>query len=264
METRAQAEVCLNSGLDYTQLDLPYVNANAGDFWRFVKIDDHPRNDIDNPIAIAGTNSQVLVLQYDVNTKYFMAIRSLVTQASAVLFTEHTLIFSSDRYVEIDLQTLAGEEFLDMSDKSLLKAERARPMEAFLINSCEYLLCFKEFGIFVDQYGCRSRPKDLKWLRAKPNGFAYRAPLLFVSYDDGIQIIRLNKSEFEDEVEKHYETFISTENVRIMGKAGKYGIFTLSKADTMIKQLARINGNKALQKTLAVSMETILSNESDV
>lgn len=269
LETRAQASVCLNSGLDYTELDSPYVKVSEHNKWRFVVIDDRSNQNIDNPIAIAGTVSQVLILQYDVNTKIFTAIRSLATSATAVLFTAHTAILSSDRYIEIDLQRLTAEEFLDMSDQTLSRAGHAKPMEAFALNKCEYLLCFEQFGIFVDDYGNRTRPKNVKWLR-KPNGFGYRAPMLFVSYDDGVQVIRLSKSEYDDSSDEehrsgdHVETFISTESPRILGYAGNYGIFVLSKYNSNVKQLARIDGIKALKSTLAISMETILSNESDL
>lgn len=268
LKQRAQAEECLNRGIEYTELDLPCINKATNDLWRFVKIDDRQNRKIDNPIAIAGTNTQIIILQYDINTKYFLAIRSLVTEVSNVLFTPHTAILSANKYVEIDLQTLEAEEFLDfLSDETLHVAKKLKPMNAFLINDHKYLLCFEKFGIFVDENGCRARTKsdqpieNLRWIR-RANGFAYRAPLLFVSCDDGIQVIRLNKTSLEGEELK--DTFIYTENVRIMGTAGKHGIFTLSKADKRIKQMARINGLEALKRTRADSIDTLASNETEL
>lgn len=275
LEQRAQAEECLNRGLDYTELDLPCINKATNDLWRFVKIDDYSNRKIDNPIAIAGTSTQIIILQYDINAKYFLAIKSLVTYASDVLFTDYTAILSADRYVEIDLEALGAEEFLDMSDPTLQITQNLKPMNAFLINSRKYLLCFEEFGIFVDSDGCRADTRDkiltknIRWIR-KANAFAYRSPLLFVSCDDGIQIIRLNKNDIEYmidsdlEMDNREDTFIYTENVRIMGTAGKHGIFTLSKAEKRIKQLARIDGVSALRKTRADSIDTLASNETEL
>lgn len=275
LEQRAQAEECLNRGLDYTELDLPCINKSTNDLWRFVIIDDRLNRKIDNPIAIAGTSTQIMVLQYDINTKYFLAIRSLVTYVTNVLFTAHTAILSADRYVEIDLQTLKAEEFLDMTDQTLQLAKNLKPMDALLINPRKYLICFEDFGIFVDEYGCRVHTKDkkptknIKWIR-KANSFAYRSPLLFVSCNDGIQIIRLNSFDFEDaidsdmEMEKREDTFIYTENVRIMGTSGKHGIFTLSKAEKRVKQMARIDGLSALRKTRTDSIDTLASNETEL
>lgn len=65
-------------------------------------------------------------------------------------------------------------EFLDPSDKSLahvvfgaqqlhiypvaiLDVTRSRTADP------EYLLCFNVFGVFVDKFGQRTRPDDIKW-----------------------------------------------------------------------------------------------------
>lgn len=281
LEQRAQASVCLNTGLDYTELNLPFVNSATHDVWRFAKIYDHidqSKPTATDPIAIAGTLSQIAILRYNIENKCFQAIRSLdtVQPVQSVLFTAHTAIVSSMKFYEIDLLEFTAEEFLDLSDQTLQSICNARPMEAFKINRQEFLLCFAECGVFVDEYGCRSRPNDIKWLR-KPNGFSYRSPILFVAYADGMQVLRINKSHsselqpFDDDNaggdagdEKMMQTFIATTSVQILGIAGKYGIFALSKANDGVNQVARIDGTKALRNALTDSMETILSSETSV
>lgn len=275
LEQRAQASVCLNTGLDYIELDLPFVNSATHDLWRFAKIYDYidlsrpPTND---PIAIAGTMSQIVILRYSVEHKCFQAIRSLdtVKPVQSVLFTATSAIVSSNKYYEVKLSDFSYETLVESTES---RRSEPHPMEAFPINRQELLLCFAEFGIFIDKHRCKSRPNDLKWLR-KPNGFAYCAPFLFVSYNDGIQVIRINKSfsselqasedDATDADEKVLQTFIAATKPRILGKSGKHGIFTLSKANDGVDQVARIDGVKALRNALTDSLETVLSSETEV
>lgn len=273
LEQRAQASVCLNTGLEYIELQLSFVNSATHDLWRFAKIHDHideSRSPTNGPIAIAGTLSQIVILQYSVEHKCFQALRSLDTAkpVQSVLFTTNSAIVSSNIYYEVNLTDFRYKPLLEST------GSRPHPMEAFTINRQELLLCFAEFGIFIDKDHCRSRPNDIKWLR-KPNGFAYRAPFLFVGSNDGIQVMRINKSfsselraaddDFTDSSDdKILNTFIAATKPRILGAAGKYGIYTLSKANDGLDQVARIDGIKALRNALTDSMETVLSSESEV
>lgn len=285
LEQRAQASVCLNTGLDYIELDLPFVNSATHDLWRFAKIYDHvdqsrpPTND---PVAIAGTLSQIVILRYSVEHKCFQAIRSLdtVKPVQSVLFTADSAIVSSNKYYEVNLSDFRYETLVESTSGRRMEPH---PMEAFSINQQELLLCFAEFGIFIDKDRCRSRPNNLKWLR-KPNGFAYRAPFLFVCYNDGVQVMRINKSfssqlrravsdddndndnDDDDSAgdEKILQRFIAASKPRILGTAGKHGIFTLSKANDGRDQVARIDGITALRNALTDSMETVLSSGTDV
>lgn len=91
------------------------------------------------------------------------------------------------------------EEFLDKNDHSLASAVFASssnsfPIAIMQVNSTgqreEYLLCFHEFGVFVDSYGRRSRTDDLKWSRL-PLAFAYREPYLFVTHFNSLEVIEI-------------------------------------------------------------------------
>lgn len=283
LQTRSKASVCLNTGLDFIELDLPFVKANSHDFWRFVKIfDNTDRNqEISDPIAIAATQTQIVILRYDIENKYFKAVRSLDTAkpVQSIYFTPCTAIVSSDKFFEIDLQSLKPEEFLDESDQSVLHALASKPMHTFAINQEEFLLCFKEFGIYVDEFGRRTRPNDVKWMRI-PTEFEYRAPILFIASDDGVQMMRIHKSftnELDEESndEKLLQTFISANNVRLAAHAGKYGVLALTSTESTIpsttsrstyavaQQLVRFDGTKALRNALSDSIETILSSDTD-
>lgn len=284
LEQRAQASVCLNTGLDYIELLLSFVNSATHDLWRFAKIHDHV-DDSRPTIAIAGKLSQIVILQYSVEHKCFQALRSLDTAepAQSVLFTADSAIVSSNIFYKVNLT--------DFSNEKLLESTGSRPMEAFAINRQELLLCFAGIGIFIYKERRRSRlndkerrsglndkerrsgRNDIKWLR-EANGFAYRAPFLFVGSNDGIQVMRINESftsdhrAGDDDVtysgdDKILNTFIAATKPRILGASGRYGIFTLSKANDGLDQVARIDGIKALRNALTDSMETVLSSESE-
>lgn len=272
LQTRSQATICINPTLDCIDLDLPFINPSTNDYWQFVKIYHNIRNQAENSeaLAIVGTQSRIVILRYEVKKKSFRAIRSLdtATPVKSVLFTQHTSIVSSDKFFEIDLSTFEAEEFLDLSDKSLLHSLNAQPMEAFKINSQEFLMCFNGFGIFVDEYGCRSRPDDIKWLR-KPSGFTYRDSILFISSRDNVQVMRIHKSHSneleakENAVSESYlQASINLNAPKLLGPAGKHGVFVLIKNENGFNEILIIDGTKVLRSVLSNSMETVLSSSS--
>uniref|UniRef100_A0A8B9JQ13 Citron rho-interacting serine/threonine kinase b n=1 Tax=Astyanax mexicanus TaxID=7994 RepID=A0A8B9JQ13_ASTMX len=90
-------------------------------------------------------------------------------------------------------------EFLDKNDVSLASAmlttsSYSFPIAIMQVSSTpqkeEYLLCFHEFGVFVDAYGRRSRSDELRWSRL-PLTFAFREPYLFVTYFNSLDVIEL-------------------------------------------------------------------------
>lgn len=266
LQTRANASVCLNTGMDYIDLNLAFImeNNRRKDVWRFVKVFDNTERDqeMSEPIAIAATNTQIVILRYDVENKYFKAIRSLdtATPVQSIYFTPFTAIVSSDKFFEIDLKTLISEEFLDLSDVSLAHTLGSNPLNMFAISKQEYLMCFRNFGIFVNEFGCRTRSTDLEWLKSLPKSFAYRAPILYIFHEDGIQVMHISKSkanikEFDNDEIDHdqhvkSQSFIDAKNAQFGANWSKYGLYILSTANHVsdnAKQIVQVDGAKALQ-----------------
>lgn len=259
LETRANATVCLNTGIDYIELNLPFVKEHVhGEMWRFVKIFDNMdrEQEISEPTAIAATQTQIIILRYDIENKHFKAIRSLDTAipVQSVYFTPFTAIVSSDKFFEIDLNTLISEEFLDMSDGRLSSTLNASPMNTFQVNPQEYLMCFKEFGIFVNEYGCLTRSMEVKWSEQCPNAFAYRAPVLYIFSEDGIQFLRIDNSypnvPDNDDGDRSGKTIscLTIKNAQFGANCEKSGIYIMSEinSDSKTQQIVRIDGAKAL------------------
>lgn len=285
LQTRAKANVCLNTGLECIELNSPNNHTDTTyNQWRFVKMFDNVEynDELSEPIAIAATQSQIVIWRYNVNQKRFQAIQSLDTAepVQSIYFTlRMTAIVSSNKFFEIDLMSLSRgeleyEEFSDYNDKSLDRVHESKPLHCFGINEYEYLLCFKDFGVFVDEYGRRSRTNDIEWMKMPPTAFAYRAPILYVFSQEGVQMIRINRSSNDDpeaddeqnDVQKIVQTFIDANHAQYGTTCGKYGIFAISNSsgsdgEVAVQHIIRIDGVKALRTVLTDSLETILSSE---
>ncbi|XP_053662661.1 citron rho-interacting kinase [Anopheles marshallii] len=201
LQSRAHASACLQPKLESFVLDLSIANRTHSEPWHIVRMmEDIPAGGkLSDAIAIAATSSRIVILKFEGQAGRFKPVRGLDTilPVSTVLFTKDTAIVGSDKFFEIDLVSYVAEEFLDMSDKTLNEVRSCTPLAAFRINSQEYLLCYREVGIFVDDSGWRSRPDNLNWLQ-DPVAFYYRESCLFVAHADCVQVMYISKSYTKD------------------------------------------------------------------
>ncbi|XP_062399500.1 citron Rho-interacting kinase [Sardina pilchardus] len=157
---------------------------------------------IDNGSCIcAAMPNKVTILRYNDNLSKFCIRKEIETlePCSCILFTSYSIIIGTNKFYEIEMKQYVLEEFLDKNDLSLASAVFAASAHSFPISIMqvssapqkeEYLLCFHEFGVFVDSYGRRSRSDDLKWSRA-PLAFAFREPYLFVTYFNSLDVMEV-------------------------------------------------------------------------
>uniref|UniRef100_A0A3Q2CAF0 Citron rho-interacting serine/threonine kinase a n=1 Tax=Cyprinodon variegatus TaxID=28743 RepID=A0A3Q2CAF0_CYPVA len=124
-------------------------------------------------------------------------------------------------------------EFLDKNDVTLASAVFAASSHSFPISIIqvttapqkdEYLLCFHEFGVFVDSYGRRSRTDDIKWSRL-PLSFAYREPYLFVTYFNSLDVIEI---QGHAALGSHSYAHLDIPNPRYLGPAISSGAIYLA------------------------------------
>lgn len=83
----------------------------------------------------------------------------------------------------------------------------------------EFLLCFHEYGFFVDCNGKRSRPKDMKW-SCLPLAFAYSEPFLYVVYFNSIQAITIPANKMQT---RGKQTCLDLYCPRLLGNSMKTG-----------------------------------------
>ncbi|KAF4110348.1 hypothetical protein G5714_009600 [Onychostoma macrolepis] len=153
------------------------------------------------PCICAAMPNKVTILRYNDNLNKFCIRKEIETlePCSCVHFTSYSIIIGTNKFYEIEMKQCVLDEFLDKNDVSLASAvftgsSHCFPISIVQVSSTpqkeEYLLCFHEIGVFVDAYGRRSRPDDLKWSRL-PLTFAFREPYLFVTYYNSLDVIEI-------------------------------------------------------------------------
>uniref|UniRef100_UPI003AB01544 citron Rho-interacting kinase n=1 Tax=Centroberyx gerrardi TaxID=166262 RepID=UPI003AB01544 len=157
---------------------------------------------IDNgPCICAAMPNKITILRYNDNLNKFCIRKEIETlePCSCIHLTSYSIIIGTNKFYEIEMKQFVLEEFLDKNDVSLASAVFAASSHSFPISIMqvassmqkeEYLLCFHEFGVFVDAYGRRSRTEDIKWSRL-PLAFAYREPYLFVTYFNSLDVVEV-------------------------------------------------------------------------
>uniref|UniRef100_A0A8C2KLS8 Citron rho-interacting serine/threonine kinase b n=1 Tax=Cyprinus carpio TaxID=7962 RepID=A0A8C2KLS8_CYPCA len=153
------------------------------------------------PCICAAMPNKVTILRYNDNLNKFCIRKEIETlePCSCIHFTSYSIIIGTNKFYEIEMKQCVLDEFLDKNDVSLASAvftgsSHCFPISIVQVSSTpqkeEYLLCFHEIGVFVDAYGRRSRPDDLKWSRL-PLTFAFREPYLFVTYFNSLDVIEI-------------------------------------------------------------------------
>ncbi|KAM6965706.1 citron Rho-interacting kinase [Aplochiton taeniatus] len=153
------------------------------------------------PCICAAMPNKITVLRYNDNLNKFCIRKEIETlePCSCIHLTSYSIIIGTNKFYEIEMKQFVLEEFLDKNDTSLASAVFATSSHSFPISIMqvtstmqkeEYLLCFHEFGVFVDSYGRRSRGEEIKWSRL-PLAFAYRDPYLFVTYFNSLDVIEV-------------------------------------------------------------------------
>nr|XP_046206398.1 citron Rho-interacting kinase isoform X5 [Oncorhynchus gorbuscha] len=157
---------------------------------------------IDNgPCICAAMPNKITILRYNDNLNKFCIRKEIETlePCSCIHLTSYSIIIGTNKFYEIEMKQYVLEEFLEKKDMSLASAVFASSCHSFPISIMqvtstlqkeEYLLCFHEFGVFVDAYGRRSRTEEIKWSRL-PLAFAYREPYLFVTYFNSLDVIEV-------------------------------------------------------------------------
>lgn len=282
--SKSQANAGMKPLLEASVLDLPFANRTSSEKWQLVKISSEAENALDS-VAIAATSTRIVILKYDIKLQKFKPVRALdtATSVSAILFTRHTAIVSSDKFYEIDLDSYGAEEFVDLSEQSLSHTVNCQPVVAVRISRQEFLLCFMECGIFVDEYGCRSRPYDINW-EYTPTGFMYREPFLYVSHFQSIQIIRLHRSYSREtaiaasstahkdnsgDADKHGPDFkrvyLPSYMPTLLTESGKINLYSLAlQKETGLHEVYHLDALQAFRNKLNDSQETISSIATSV
>ncbi|XP_052611109.1 citron Rho-interacting kinase isoform X8 [Peromyscus californicus insignis] len=191
---------------------------------------------IENSLCIcAAMPSKVVILRYNDNLSKYCIRKEIETSepCSCIHFTNYSILIGTNKFYEIDMKQYTLEEFLDKNDHSLAPAVFASSSHSFPVSIVqangagqreEYLLCFHEFGVFVDSYGRRSRTDDLKWSRL-PLAFAYREPYLFVTHFNSLEVIEI---QARSSLGTPARAYLEIPNPRYLGPAISSGAIYLA------------------------------------
>uniref|UniRef100_A0A4W5NVH0 Citron Rho-interacting kinase n=1 Tax=Hucho hucho TaxID=62062 RepID=A0A4W5NVH0_9TELE len=191
---------------------------------------------IENGTCIcAAMPNKITILRYNDSLNKFCIRKEIETSepCSCIHFTGYSIIIGTNKFYEIEMKQYVLEEFLDKNDVTLASAIFAASSHSFPISIIqvtqapqkdEYLLCFHEFGVFVDAYGRRSRSEDIKWSRL-PLSFAYREPYLFVTYFNSLDVIEV---QGHSALGAHSYAHLDIPNPRYLGPAISSGAIYLA------------------------------------
>uniref|UniRef100_A0A8C7HL41 Citron rho-interacting serine/threonine kinase n=1 Tax=Oncorhynchus kisutch TaxID=8019 RepID=A0A8C7HL41_ONCKI len=197
---------------------------------------------IENGTCIcAAMPNKITILRYNDSLNKFCIRKEIETSepCSCIHFTGYSIIIGTNKFYEMEMKQfvlpgyffnnwlidwcgdLSLAEFLDKNDVtfpiSIIQVTQAPQKD-------EYLLCFHEFGVFVDAYGRRSRSEDIKWSRL-PLSFAYREPYLFVTYFNSLDVIEV---QGHSALGAHSYAHLDIPNPRYLGPAISSGAIYLA------------------------------------
>ncbi|KAJ8956368.1 hypothetical protein NQ318_015106 [Aromia moschata] len=256
--------VNLTQGAQCTKPKLKYneVNVNNMTGFHFLQVS---RAGNRQKVCVA-TSKQLVILQYYLETTELVPLRVLDTAepVSCVLFTDNSLIVGADKFFEIDLATFRAEEFLDVSDAKLRPAVKCYRMGSFPLSIIqvskspkEYLLCFNEFSVFVDEYGRSTRKREIKSSHL-PLAFHFSEPYLYVVQFSAVEFVRLSEETCNEASEKELDsTRLELERFRYVG-CNKKGVYVLQGGDVKF-----VDARKFVEGDLSSVASESTENESD-
>lgn len=204
----------------------------------------------------AATPNSILLLRYNASIGTFCTRKEIETSdpCNCIHFSKNHVIYGTGKFYILDIRQHIVKEFLDSKDPSLAFAVYgASQLNIFPIavldvttadsNKEELLLCFNEFGVFVNSSGCHSRKKPLMWSRL-PLAFAYSEPFLFVTHFNSIDVCEIPPSTAENP-SRYVHKFLEIQNPRVLGPAVSPGAVYLASTLHEKVEMLCFQGNAA-------------------
>ncbi|GAB1597252.1 citron Rho-interacting kinase-like [Argonauta hians] len=155
----------------------------------------------------AGMIDRIVLMKYNHGLDKFCIrkeFNAIAEPCSSVCVAEKFAIVGTDQFMCIDFENPSLKEYLDSKDPSFkcIYDNKSLPLNVVKISPqgapLEFLLCYYEFGIYVDYRGRRSRSNNVRW-SGVPLTFAYHDPYLFITYFNFVQAIEIpmNRSQIK-------------------------------------------------------------------
>ncbi|RLU24886.1 hypothetical protein DMN91_002977 [Ooceraea biroi] len=224
-------------------------------------------------ILCAATASHVILLKWKIgeDSGEFIKLRELETEepCSCAIFTSNSLIVGCHRFFQIDLQTYSVSDFPE-EDNCSVKAALSDAAKLGIFPVCilnisnirgiaELLLCYNEFGVFVDENGRRTRAVDPVWNHL-PFAFAFCKPYLFIIHFTSVEIIKLDSEAYNSPDRNPQRTLIELSSPRYLGTASK-GIYV--SAVNCYLELLNIEGSTIMPLNSSLTSLDTLNQEDE-
>ncbi|XP_014477058.1 PREDICTED: citron Rho-interacting kinase-like [Dinoponera quadriceps] len=221
----------------------------------------------------AATESRVILLKWRIGEDFgeFITLRELETQGpcNCAIFTSNLLIVGCHKFFQIDLQTYNVDEFPDKDDSSVKAGlSGAAKMGIFPVcvlnisntrGTAELLLCYNEFGVFVDETGRRTRAIDPIWNHF-PFTFAFCKPYLYIIHFSSVEIIKLDLEAYNTPEKNPERMLIELSSPRYLGTAGLKGIYVMTVNSYL--DLLKIDGSSmSMLNNSLTSLDTLAQED---
>ncbi|KAL6430432.1 hypothetical protein ACFW04_007807 [Cataglyphis niger] len=225
-------------------------------------------------ILCAAIASHVILFKWRIeeDSGKFVGLRELETQepCSCVTFTSNLLIIGCHKFFQIDLQTYSVDEFPE-EDNSSIKAAVTGAAKLGIFPVCvlnisntrgtaELLLCYNEFGVFVNENGRRTRTVDPVWNHL-PFAFAFCNPYLFIIHFSSVEIVKLDAEAYNSPDKSPERMLIELSSPRYLGTAGSKGIYVATINSYL--ELLKIDGfsNMSMSNGSLTSLDTLAQED---
>ncbi|XP_043250640.1 citron rho-interacting kinase-like [Colletes gigas] len=215
--------------------------------------------ELQGDMLCAATASHVILLKWytEEDSGEFIGVRELETSepCNCAIFTQNVLIVGCNKFFQIDLKNYCVDEFPEGDDNSVKAAlSGVAKLDIFPVcvlnvslvpDKMEILLCYNEFGMFVNENGQRTRSIEPMWNNL-PFVFAFRKPYLFIIYFSSVEILKLDQESYTTPTKNPERILIELSNPRYLGLAGSKGIY-LSTVNSFL-ELLKIDGPSNIRR----------------
>ncbi|XP_077976679.1 uncharacterized protein LOC120333980 isoform X3 [Styela clava] len=176
------------------------------------------------PHLCSATAAGIQIHRFNSQLKKFVKRKEISTSepCTCLQFTMCSIIMGTNKFYEIELKSYKVDEFLDLVDRSLSFDHDSFPVSVLQIGEkngkYEYLLCYHEFGVFVDCFGKRTRKENMVWSRL-PLSFAYKSPYLIITHFHSVEIIRISPYQDYNDSLTTQQSYINLPSPRYLGPA---------------------------------------------
>ncbi|XP_076249460.1 citron Rho-interacting kinase isoform X2 [Calliopsis andreniformis] len=189
-------------------------------------------------LLCAATATHVILLKWytEEDSGEFIGVRELETPepCSCAIFTQNILVIGCNKFFQIDLKNYCVDEFPEEDDSSvkaaLIGVAKLGIFPVCVLNvslvpgKVELLLCYNEFGMFVNENGQRTRSVDPMWNHL-PFAFAFRKPYLFIIHFSSVEIVKLDHDAYTSSTKNPERVLIELSSPRYLGVARSKGIY---------------------------------------